>query len=90
MPAYALDQKERKMITASVFKNGANRAIRIPKALEFDADEVQIERDGERLIITPIFKPKMSWAEFAKLPPVSDDFMLVRETQMPIERESLD
>ncbi len=78
------------MTTASVFKNGANRAIRIPKAFEFDADEVQIERDGERLIITPIFKPKMSWAEFAKLPPVSDDFMAVRETNMPIERESLD
>ncbi len=78
------------MITASVFKNGANRAIRIPKALEFDADEVQIERDGDRLIITPIFKPKMSWAEFFALPPVSDDFMIVRETQMPTERESLD
>ncbi len=78
------------MTTASVFKNGANRAIRIPKAFEFDADEVQIERDGDRLIITPIFKPKMSWAEFAKLPPLSDDFAIARGTMPPAERESLD
>jgi antitoxin VapB len=78
------------MFTASVFKNGANRAIRIPKALEFDAERVHIERDGDRLIITPINPKKLTWAAFAGAGTVSDDFMTTRVTSEPTNRESLD
>ena len=49
--------------TASLFKNGKNQAVRLPKEFEFDGvTEVEIIRDGESLIITP---KRKSWASFA-------------------------
>ncbi len=37
-----------------LFRNGRNQALRIPRELELDADEVTIRRDGERLIVEPV------------------------------------
>lgn len=42
--------------TAKVFETGRSQAVRIPKAYRFDCDEVLVERDGNRLILTP--KPR--------------------------------
>ena len=39
--------------TAKVFTVGRSQAVRIPKAYRFDCDEVFIERDGDRVILTP-------------------------------------
>jgi virulence-associated protein VagC len=61
------------------FENGTNKAIRIPKQLEFDAKEVSIERDGDRLIVTPLYVRK-TWASLAKTEPASDNF--VRAAQL--------
>ncbi len=66
------------MFTASVFKNGANKAIRIPKQLEFNAKEVSIEKDGDRLIITPLYARK-TWASLAQTEPASDDFIRAKQ-----------
>jgi antitoxin VapB len=58
--------------TAKVFKTGRSQAVRIPKPYRFSCDEVLIERDGERLILTP--RPR-SWKDyFARATRLPADF----------------
>ena len=40
--------------TVSLFRNGKNQAIRIPKGWEMPGEEARLVRDGERLVIEPI------------------------------------
>lgn len=61
---------------AKVFKNGRSQAVRIPKEFRFDTDEVLIEREGKKLILTPR-EPRRykTWAEYwEKAPRLGDDF----------------
>lgn len=59
---------------AKVFRTGRSQAVRIPKAYRFECDEVFIERNGERVILTPRKRPR-SWDEyFGKAPKVTDDY----------------
>lgn len=41
-----------------LFKNGSNQAVRIPKEMAFETDEVRLYKDGNRLVIEPVL-PKM-------------------------------
>ena len=41
---------------ASLFRNGRNQAVRIPREFELEGTQVLLQRDGERLILTPIRK----------------------------------
>ena len=42
------------MQTAKLFTNGRSQAVRLPKAFRFEGvSEVLIERDGERVILSP-------------------------------------
>lgn len=42
------------MQTAKLFFNGRSQAVRLPKAFRFEGiSEVLIERDGERVILSP-------------------------------------
>lgn len=41
---------------ASLFRNGRNQAIRIPKEFELEGSEAIIRREGNRLIIEPVSK----------------------------------
>jgi antitoxin VapB len=50
---------------AKVFRTGRSQAVRIPKEYRFACDEVFIERQGERIILTP--KPR-SWKEYFAAP----------------------
>ena len=43
----------------SLFKNGRNQALRIPKEFEFDCDEAIIRKEGDRLIVVPVRKGKL-------------------------------
>jgi antitoxin VapB len=48
------------MDTAKLFLNGRSQAVRLPKAFRFDGlTEVYIQRDGERIILSPARKPSM-------------------------------
>lgn len=38
----------------SLFRNGRNQAIRIPREFELQGTEAIIRKDGERLIIEPV------------------------------------
>ena len=44
------------------FKSGGSLAVRIPKELRFDAKNVEIERRGASLILTPV-PEKNGWPE---------------------------
>ena len=58
--------------TAKVFTTGRSQAVRIPKEYRFACDEVLIERDGERVILTP--RPR-SWREyFARATRFTEDY----------------
>ncbi len=46
---------------ASVFRNGRNQAIRLPRDMEVDADQVLIEKHGDVLTIRP--RPR-GWQEY--------------------------
>jgi len=39
--------------TASLFRNGRNQAIRIPREMELPGKEVLLYREGSRLIVEP-------------------------------------
>ena len=52
--------------------NGRNQAVRLPVDFTLDADEVFIERQGDKLILTP--KPKSWDAYFQNSQRLSDDF----------------
>ncbi len=66
------------MATAKLFQNGRSQAVRLPKAYRFEGmSEVQIERDGERVILTPLPRPSIevliaALERFDPLAPIPD------------------
>jgi antitoxin VapB len=75
------------MRTASLFKNGKNQAVRLPKEFEFDGvTEVEITRDGESLVLTP---KRKSWASFSEVEKADDDFLADRQDVMEEGRVEL-
>lgn len=56
-----------------VFRNGRNRAVRIPREFEFPGEDAIIRKEGNRLIIEPA--PRKSLLEVLKtLRPLEKDF----------------
>ena len=48
------------MHTAKLFLNGRSQAVRLPKTFRFEGiTEVFIERDGDRVILSPTSKPSI-------------------------------
>ena len=47
------------METAKVFMNGRSQAVRIPKKYRFDTSEVQIQKKGNKIILSPIDRKKL-------------------------------
>jgi len=64
---------------ASVFRNGRNQAVRIPRDFEFQADEVMVVKDGERLILEPISREPSLLEVLAALEPLVEHFPDVDE-----------
>ena len=72
-----------------VFQSGNSQAVRIPKELQFEQLDVdyEIEREGDRIIITPVGKPLTNALDlFAAF---SDDFMSDGREQGTQERDML-
>lgn len=63
---------------ASLFRNGRNQAVRIPREFELEGTEVLMRKEGDRLILTPIRKNRLldllaSWEPLDEgLPDVED------------------
>ena len=73
--------------TARLFRNGSNQAVRLPRDLEIDADEVLIHREGDSIVLTP--KPH-SWDDyFARGQRLTEDFPDAIDAPPPQAREAL-
>ena len=73
---------------AKVFQNGKSQAIRIPKELRVDTDEVYIEKVNDTLVIKP--KPKDKWdAFFSDLEQVDTQDFLTQREQLQIQERDL-
>ena len=71
-----------------VFQNGRSQAIRIPKELRVDTDEVFIEKVGDTLVIKP--KPKDKWDKFFdELATVDTSDFLNDRVQLPMQEREL-
>ena len=44
---------------ASLFRNGRNQAVLIPREFELEGTEVLMRKEGDRLILTPIRKNRL-------------------------------
>jgi antitoxin VapB len=56
----------------SLFRNGRNQAIRIPREFELEGTEAIIRKEGDRLIIEPV-KQKSLKELLAALPTLDED-----------------
>lgn len=75
------------MPTAKLFQNGNSQAVRLPKAFQFEGNEVEILRRGDEVILRKI--PADLGAAFDLLAAMPDDFFAAgRCDPPPQERES--
>lgn len=73
-------------LSAKVFKNGRSQAVRLPKEMRVETDEVFIEKIGQSLIITP--KPKSRWDVMRNALDELEGFELERD-QLPVQKREL-
>ncbi|EFB7488147.1 AbrB/MazE/SpoVT family DNA-binding domain-containing protein [Escherichia coli] len=72
-----LSRKPGAVQTVSIFKNGNNRAIHLPRDLDFErVRELEIVREGDSIILRPV---QPNWGSFAQLEKADPDFMAERE-----------
>ena len=72
-----LCRERNNMRIVSIFKNGNNRAIRLPRDLEFEGvGELEIVREEDSIILRPV---RPTWGSFAQLDRADPDFMAERE-----------
>jgi len=70
---------------AKVFRNGRNRAVRIPVEFDFPGDDVTITKEGSRIIIEPV-EQKTDLLEWLKtIEPWDEEFPDVDEDLLPLE-----
>lgn len=63
---------------ASLFRNGRNQAVRIPREFEMEGTRVLMRKEGDRLILTPIRKNRLvdllaSWTPMENALPEAED-----------------
>ena len=62
----------------TLFRNGRNQAVRIPREFELPGNEAVMRKDGNRLIIEPA-EARPLLAVLATLEPIDDEFPPVPE-----------
>jgi antitoxin VapB len=71
--------------TAKVFMTNRSQAVRLPKELQFDGDEVFIRKEGEDVILSP--RPT-NWGLYLDSGPVASDTFMENVKDLPVqERE---
>lgn len=72
--------------TTKVFWSGNSQAVRIPKEFLIEADEVEIRKRGDTIVLRPKVR---SWAPLLEsLEKFTDDFMTARPKQLPLDKRS--
>lgn len=75
------------MTRASIFKNGSNQAVRLPRGMELEGvSEVELTHQGDGILITPVRK---NWTSFAMVDAADDSFLADRAAIMDTERVEL-
>lgn len=69
----------------SLFRNGRNQAVRIPREFELQGSQALMRKDGDSLVITPI-KTNRLLEMLARWEPLEEDFPDL-EDQPPQSRE---
>jgi antitoxin VapB len=76
------------MTTAKVFRSGNSQAVRLPKEFRFKANEVEIFRRGDEVVLRE--KPKSLARAFEILASLPDDFDLPgRDREFPEKRKGI-
>jgi antitoxin VapB len=77
------------MATAKIFMSGQDQAVCLPKEFHINADEVNIKKVGESIVLTPV---KGEWDQFFAALDQIGDVDEIRRNQPPVQhgRESLD
>ena len=76
------------MTFARIFQSGNSQAVRLPKEFRFDADQVEIFRRGDEIVLREA--PANAAAVFDLLASLPADFMAEgRDDTPPQEREAL-
>ncbi len=70
----------------SLFRNGRNQAIRIPREFELEGSEAIIHKEGDKLIIEPVRKKGLKEL-LASLLSLDEDFPEVLD--LPVEVEDI-
>ena len=70
---------------AKVFKNGRNRAVRIPVEFDFPGDDVTITKEGRRIIIEPVDRDEEFFEWLASIEPWDEEFPDVDEGLLPLD-----
>jgi len=69
---------------ARLFRNGRNQALRIPREFELPGNEVIIHKDGDRLILEPLKRPRLLEV-LATLEPLDEVFPDVDAGLLPLD-----
>jgi antitoxin VapB len=69
----------------SLFRNGRNQAIRIPREFELTGTEAIIRKEGNRLIIEPLPPKNRLLALLATLTPIEEAFPNVEDIPLTDE-----
>ncbi len=70
----------------SLFRNGRNQAIRIPREFELEGTEAIIHKEGDKLIIEPIRKKSLKTL-LASLPTLDENFPEIID--LPVDPEDI-
>ena len=66
----------------SLFRNGRNQAVRIPREFELAGTQALMRKDGDSLVITPIKRMGLA-ALLATMQPMDEDFPEVEDLPPP-------
>lgn len=47
--------------TAKLFRNGNSQAVRLPQEFRFKGDEVRIRKEGDAVVLEPMFSNTKEW-----------------------------
>lgn len=59
--------------SVSLFRNGRNQAVRIPREFELEGTQALMRKEGDSLVITPLSKLSL-WLALQDLEPLDEEF----------------
>ena len=74
---------------ASLFRNGRNQAVRIPREFEMGGERVRISKDGNRLILEPVTDQPRLLAVLAEIGSIEEEFPDVDVDVLPLDEPGL-